>query len=58
MSARSAQFSFGRRGCRRCRTASYGRVPGRATLLVKAMDRILGTHTCKKTAFFGMSEIT
>ena len=86
MSARSAQFSFGRRGCRRCRTASwwrrsrisavfhassrrdsrshaairvtrrktsrrhmtadhYGRRPGRATLLVKAMDRILGTHT-------------
>jgi hypothetical protein len=39
-------------------TASYGRMPGRATLLVKAMDRILGTHTCKKTAFFGISEIT
>jgi hypothetical protein len=85
MSARSAQFSFGRCGCRRCRMASwwrrikisavfhassrrdsrshaairvirrntsrrnmtvdhYDRMPGRATLLVRAMDGILGTH--------------
>jgi hypothetical protein len=84
ISARSAQSSFGRCGCR-CRTARwwrrsmisavfhassrrdsrshaairvirrktsrrhmigdhYGRMPGRATLLVRAMDRILGTH--------------
>jgi hypothetical protein len=84
--ARSAQFSFGRCGCRRCRTASwwrrikisavfhvslrrdsrshpvscvikrntnrrhmtvdhYDRMPGRATLLVRAMDGILGTHS-------------
>ena len=83
--ARSAQFSFGRRGCRRCRTASWwrrikisavfhvssrrdsrshaatrvirrktnrrhmigdhhGRTAGRATLLVRAVDEILGTH--------------
>jgi hypothetical protein len=84
--ARSAQFSFGRRGCRRCKTAScwrrikisavfhlssrrdrrshaatrvirrktnrrhmigdhHGRTAGRATLLVRAVDEILGTHT-------------
>ena len=84
-SARSAQFRFGRRGCRRCRTASWwrrikisavfhassrrdsrshaatrvirrktnrrhmigdhhGRGAGRATLLVRAVDAILGTH--------------
>ena len=84
-SARSAQFRFGRRGCRRCRTASWwrrikisavfhassrrdsrshaairvirrktnrrhmtgdhhGRTAGRATLLVRAVDEILGTH--------------
>jgi hypothetical protein len=83
--ARSAQFSFGRRGCRRCSTASWwrriripavfrassrrdsgshetarlvrrktnrghmtgdhhGRTAGGATLLVRAMDEILGTH--------------
>jgi hypothetical protein len=83
--ARSAQVSFGRRGCRRCRTASWwrrikisavfhassrrdsrshaanrvanrntnrghmnrdhdGRSAGRATLLVRAVDAILGTH--------------
>jgi len=83
--ARSAQFSFGRRGCRRCRTASWwrrikisavfhassrrdsrsheatrvirrktnrrhmlviitGGAQERATLLVRAMDEILGTH--------------
>ena len=83
--ARSARFSFGRRGCRRCRTASWwrririsavfhlsltprqpqsrgdardqeehepqamigdphGRTAGRATLLVRATDEILGTH--------------
>ncbi len=83
--ARSAQFSFGRRGCRRCRTASWwrkikisavfhassrrdsrshetarlirrktnrrhmigdhhGRTAGGATLLVRAVDGILGTH--------------
>ena len=86
--ARSAQFSFGRRGCRRCRTASWwrrikisavfhassrrdsrshaatrvirrntnrrhmigdhhGRTAGRATLLVRAVDEILGTHTAR-----------
>ena len=84
-SARSAQFSFGRRGCCRCRTASWwrrikisavfhvssrrasrshaasrvvrrnmnrrhmtgdhhDRTAGRATLLVRAVDKILGTH--------------
>jgi hypothetical protein len=83
--ARSAQFSFGRRGCCRCNTASWwrrikisaifhassrrdtrshattrvisrntnrrhmigdhhGRVTGRATLLVRAVDGIPGTH--------------
>jgi hypothetical protein len=83
--ARSAQFTFGRRGCRRCAAASWwrrikicavchgcsrrdsrsheatrvirrktnrrhmigdhhGRTAGRATLLVKAADAILGTH--------------
>ena len=86
MSARSAQFSFGPRGCRRCRMASWwrrikisavfhassrwdsrsheaarvirrntnrrhmigdhhGRMAGRATLLVRAVDGILGTHS-------------
>ena len=85
-SARSAQFTVVRRGCRRCRTAGWwrrikisavchaasrrdsrshapsrvssrntdrrhmigdhhGRSAGRATLLVRAMDRILGTHS-------------
>ena len=84
-SARSAQFRCGRRGCRRCSTASWwrrikisavchacsrwdsrshvvtrvmrrkancrhmtgdhhGRGVGRATLLVRAVDAILGTH--------------
>jgi hypothetical protein len=84
-SARSAQFSFGRRGCRRCRMASWWRrikisavfhissrresrspatsrvirrntnrrhmtadhhrrTVGRATMLVRAVDEILGTH--------------
>ena len=84
-SARSAQFSFVRRGCRRCRTASWwrrikisavfqvssrrdscshaatrvirrktnrrhmtgdhhGQAAGMATLLVRALDGILGTH--------------
>ncbi|SRR5712691_1821717 len=84
-SARSAQFTFGRRGCRRCRTANWwrrikisavlhassrrdsrshaasrvirrntnrrhmigdhrDRSAGRATLLVRAADGILGTH--------------
>ena len=83
--ARSAQFSFGRRGCRRCSTASWwrrikisvvfhissrrdsrnpaatrvirrntnrrhmigdhhGRTAKRATLLVRAMGELLGTH--------------
>jgi len=83
--ARSAQFTFGRRGCRRCGTASWwrkiklsaacrdssrrysrsheatrvirrktnrrhmigahhGRRAGSATLLVRTMDGILGTH--------------
>jgi hypothetical protein len=83
--ARSAQFSFGRRGCRRCSTASWWRrikisavfhisscrdcrnpaatrvirrntnrrhmigdhqgwTAGRTTLLVRAVDEILGTH--------------
>ena len=83
--ARSAQLTFGRRGCRRCTTASWwrrikicavchassrrdsrshqatrvisrntnrghmigdphGRTAGRATLLVRATDEILGTH--------------
>jgi len=83
--ARSAQLSFGRRGCRRCRTARWwrrikisavfhvssrgdsrshaasrvvrrnrnrrhmtgdhrGQSAGRATLLVRAVDTILGTH--------------
>ena len=86
MSVRSAQSSLGRRGCRRCRTASWwrririsavfhvssrrasrshaasrvvrrntnrshmtgdhhGRMTGRATLLARAMDEILGTHS-------------
>jgi hypothetical protein len=84
--ARSAQFSFGRRGCRRWSMASWwrrikisavfhlfsrrdrhchaatrvirrntkrrhmigdhhGRTAGRATLLVRAVDEILGTHS-------------
>ena len=84
--ARSVQFSFGRRGCRRCNMASWwrrikisavfhvpsrrdsrshaatrvirrktnrrhmigdhhGRAAGRATLLVRAVDGILGTHS-------------
>ena len=90
--ARSAQFSFGRRGCRRCRTASWwrrikisavfhvssrrdsrshaasrvirrntnrrhmigdhhGRSAGRATLLVRAVDAILGTHSLTNATF-------
>jgi len=84
-SARSAQFRFGRRGCRRCSTASWwrrikisairhvssrrdsrshvavrvirrktnrrhmtgdhhGQAAGMASLLVRAVDGILGTH--------------
>jgi hypothetical protein len=87
--ARSAQFTFGRRGCRRCSTASWWRkikisavshassrrdsrsheatrvirrkanrrhvigdhhgwTAGRATLLVRAMDGILGTHRTRR----------
>jgi hypothetical protein len=87
--ARSAQFSFGRRSCCRCRTASWwrrikisavfhassrrdsrshaasrvirrktnrrhmtvehhGQSAGRATVLVRAVDEILGTHKCGK----------
>ena len=90
MSARSAQSSFGRRRCRRCRTASWwrrikisavfhvssrrasrrhaasrlvrrnmnrrhmtgdhhGRTAGRATLLARAMDEILGTHSTRSS---------
>jgi hypothetical protein len=90
--ARSAQVSFGRRGCRRCRTASWwrrikisavfhassrrdsrshaasrvakrnrnrrhmnrdhrGRSAGRATLLVRGVDAILGTHRMTKLLF-------
>ncbi len=88
--ARSAQFSFGRRGCRRCKTASWWRrmrisavfhissrrdsrshaasrvvrrnanrrhmtgdhhwqCTERATLLVRGVDAILGTHTAGRT---------
>src|ERR1039458_878622 len=88
--ARSAQFSFGRPGCRRCRTASWwrrikisavfqvssrrdsrsqeaargvrkkpnrrhmtgdhhGRTSEKATLLVRAADEILGTHSLTNT---------
>jgi hypothetical protein len=88
--ARSAQFSFGRRGCRRWNMASWwrrikisaafhlsarrdslshaatrvirkktnrrhmigdhhGRTAGRATLLVRAVDKILGTHRVRRS---------
>jgi hypothetical protein len=91
-SARSAQFSFGRRGCRRCRTASWwrkikisavfhassrrdsrshaasrvirrntnrrhmisdhhGQSAGRATLLVRTVDAILGTHRIRESPY-------
>ena len=89
--ALSAQFTFVRRGCRRCRTASWwrrskisavfhvswrrasrshvvtrvmrrkanrrhmtgdrdGQAPGKATLLVIAVDGILGTHRSERIA--------
>ena len=93
--ARSAQSSLGRRGCRRCRTASWwrrikisavfhvsscrasrshaasrvvrrnmnrrhrtgdhhGGTAGRATLLARAMDEILGTHNTSRPASSGL----
>jgi len=96
---RSAQFSFGRRGCRRCRTASwwrrsrisavfhassrrdscshaatrvirrktkrrhmigdhYGPAGGRATLLVRAVDAILGTHSTEAARSSRRSHLT
>jgi len=95
-SARSAQFSFGRRGCSRCRRVSWWRgikisavfhvssrrdsrsqaasrmvgrntncrhmiddhhgwAAGRATLLVRAVDGILGTHTVSRDPFATLS---